>query len=99
MTDKLELEFDRAMRDIYRTASTECGYRPTRFLELINKGGALLAAKQLLHQPGHSEGLTKLWKLNRLDISMEALVLQSKWNSLFTEDELAIARKRLNGLG
>jgi len=99
MTDKLEREFHHAMLDIYKTASTECNYYPKRFLELINSRGGLLAAKQLLHEPGHPEGLTKLWELKRLDISMEALVLQCKWESLFTEDELAIARKRLTDLG
>ena len=98
MTDNREDAFDRAMRNIYKSALTECGYRATRFLHLIDSHGGLLAAKQLLGTPGHPEGLTKLWELQRLDISMEALVLQSRWDGLFSEKELAVARKRLTDL-
>ena len=33
------------------------------------------------------------------DISMEALVLRDAWRGLFSEDELTVARKRLQDLG
>ncbi len=35
----------------------------------------------------------------RLDISMEATVLQDPWRELFTEEELAVARQKLAELG
>lgn len=76
MTDRLKGAFDVAMRNVYKSALSECGYRATRFLQLIDAHGGLSAAKQLLRAPGHPEGLTRLWELQRLDISMEALVLQ-----------------------
>lgn len=98
MTDKLGTAFDVAMRNVYKSALTECGYRATRFLQLIEVHGGLSAARQLLRAPGHPEGLTRLWELQRLDISMEALVLQAPWGSLFTKEELAVARKRLTDL-
>lgn len=98
MTDELEAAFNRAMRNVYKLALTECGYRAIRFLQLIESQGGLSTAKQLLCAPGHPAGLTRLWELQRLDISMEALVLQPQWDRLFTEEELAVARKRLTDL-
>jgi hypothetical protein len=99
MIEKLEARFDEAMHQIYRSALSECRYRATRFLQLVETHGGLSAAKQLLHSPGHPEGLTKLWELGRLDLSMEALVLTAPWDALFTDDDRRIARKRLRDLG
>ena len=48
MTDELETAFDRAMRNIYKSALTERGYRATRFLQLIESHGGVSAAKRLL---------------------------------------------------
>lgn len=96
--DKLEHEFENEMRKIYEQA-VECGYRPTRFLQLISEKGAVETAKQLLYSSTYSEGLTKPWELKRLDISMEALVIKKPWSSLFTEEQLQVAKKRLKNLG
>lgn len=97
--EDLEKSFDGEMRNIYQRALSECQYRATRFLNTINEHGGYAAARQLLASPKYSEGLTKLWELGRLDISMEALVLKAPWKTLFTEQELQIARKRLQELG
>lgn len=43
-------------------------------------------------------GLFTLWDLKRLGMSMENLVLQPRYASLFTDEELKIARKRLEDL-
>lgn len=98
MPDKIEADFHRAMLGIYQSALSECGYRATRFRQMVNERGGLRAAKELLHSGGYSEGLTALWEYGRLDLSMEALVLQKPWSSLFTKEELAVARKRLHDL-
>ena len=98
MPKDLDAAFDEAMRQIYRSALSECRYRATRFLQLVEQRGGVAAAKQLLQSPGHSEGLTKLWELHRLDLSMEALVLRAPWRDIFTDEELAIARRRLQEL-
>lgn len=95
----LEIAFDGRMRQIYEQASTECDYKATRFLQLVVTEGGLPAAKKLLGAKGYSEGLTRLWEEKRLDISMEATILQDPWSGLFTEEELAIARKKLEELG
>lgn len=95
----LEIAFHQRMRQIYDQAKNECGYTATRFMQMVNADGGLEAAKKLLSAGGYSEGLTRLWEEKRLDISMEATVLQDPWRQLFTESELAIARKKLEELG
>ena len=66
---------------------------------MVLQNGGIVTAKRLLASNHYSEGLTRLWVLKRLDISMEALVLQKQWGGLFTAEELAEAKKRLVGLG
>ena len=66
---------------------------------MVNSLGGLEAARSLLHAGGYSEGLTALWECGRLDITMEALVIKQPWSSLFLEDELEVAHKRLKELG
>ena len=94
MATGLEHEFELAMRDIYRRADRECGYRPTYFLQMLDERGGLNAAKALLAGKP-SGGFTKLYMLDRLDLSVEAVALDPKWRSLFTDDELGLARRRL----
>ena len=95
----LELAFHERMHQIHEQAKTECGYTAIRFLQMVNAVGGLLAAKKLLSAGGYSEGLTRLWEEKRLDISMEATILQEPWRGLFTDDELSIARNKLEKLG
>lgn len=94
----LERAFHEAMLGVYHSALNECGYRAARFFQMVNERGGLQSAKDLLHSSGYSEGLTTLWEHKRLDISMEALVLRDPWSQLFTEEELATARRRLDEL-
>ncbi len=96
--EKLERAFHEAMLGVYHSAFNECGYRAARFFQMVNERGGLQSAKDLLHSSGYSEGLTTLWEHKRLDISMEALVLRDPWSQLFTEEELATARRRLDEL-
>ncbi len=99
MSGDLESKFHEEMLSIYRKARDECHYNATRFLQMVNEQGGLRAAKTLLHADGYSEGLTALWERGRLDITMEAIVIQQQWSQLFTEDELATAWRRLQELG
>ena len=94
----LESDFHAAIHRIYARAHDECGYRATRFLQMIDQKGGLETARQLLRSRNHSDGLTKLWECKRLDLSMEALVLHPEWESLFTLQERLAAWKRLKGL-
>lgn len=98
VVDPLERRFHAQMIDIYRRAAAECRYRPTRFLQMVNERGGLAAAKDLLRTARPSEGLTILWKAGRLDLTVESLVLQEPWRTLFTAEELDEADRRLKEL-
>jgi len=95
----LELGFYEAMIGIYEQAKLELNYRGTRFLQVVSEHGGLKAAKIFLSAKGYSEGFIKLWKKKRLDLSMEAMIVENpKWHCLFTKGELLIAEKRLISL-
>ena len=80
-------------------AAADLGYRPTRFLQMVHEHGGVAAAKRLLSRPVAQSGLATLWELGRLDISMEALVVQERWQPLFSDAERQAARDRLSAYG
>ncbi len=71
----LERRFHREMVQIYEKAKRETGYNATRFLQMVSTEGGLATARKLLRAPAASEGFTALWERQRLDLSVEALVL------------------------
>jgi hypothetical protein len=105
MSDRsLEAAFEVAMyEEVYVRVWRECGYRAERFRQMVcppragqkttlYRGGLATAKKLLL---GKSAGFRVLDEKNRLDLSVESLVLRPKWAPLFTADELRIALLRL----
>ena len=95
----LEQAFHEAMCNVYHRARSECSYPATRFLAMVNSQGGLATAQELLRSREISVGLKRLWECQRLDLSMENLVVSDRWTNLFTEQEIAVARKRLKDLG
>ncbi len=92
----LSKQFDAAMFDIYRRAKSEAGYNATIFLGMLNDRGGLSTAKYLINSPKPSDGYTNLYELDRLDLTVEAMIVENaKWHPLFTPDELKRARNRL----
>ena len=99
MTNNIEHRFDIAMMGIYHLARNEARYTATRFLQMLHEHRGLETARRLLHSSTVSEGYTALWERGRLDLTVEALILQPEWNDLFTNDEREIARQRLQDYG
>ena len=97
--NQIELDLYHNMVNIYKEANLQCNYKPTRFLQLINNKGALLAAKELINKEGATEGFTSLWECKRLDLSLEVLVLKEKYKELFTDEEREICINRLKDYG
>ena len=97
-SNNLETRFNGEMRRIYREA-TRFGYYPRYFLRMVQEQGGVAAAKQLLNTIEPSSGFTRLWCECRLDLSVEAVVVQEPWSALFTDKELSVARRRLADLG
>lgn len=93
----LEKRFDQAMRNIYQRAKDEAGYPANIFLDMLHRLRGRQTAKQLINAPKPSVGYTALWERGRLDLTVEALVIDNpEWQDLFTEEELRKARKRLS---
>ncbi len=86
--------FNQAMRSIYDQAAA-LGYRPLRFLEMLQKLGGVATARELLRPGPPSEGLTKLFAMGKPELSVEALALDPQWQPLFTSAEIKEARRKL----
>lgn len=94
----LETEFDRDMWRIYKKAKKECNYTATRYLQMLGEHGGFKTAKRLLADSKLHYGFVELYMRNRLDLTVEALVLKEKYRGLFTREELKAAEKRLRDL-
>ena len=93
--NNLEHDFYEAMMEIYRLAKKECRYNSTRFLEMLHDHGGIGTARRLLRGNKPQSGLTKMWDCGRLDITVECLALNPRFQELFEEHELETARRRL----
>jgi hypothetical protein len=82
-----------------REAEAKLRYRPTQFLQMLNSSGGYATAVQLLSSRSISEGFKTLWAKKRLDLTVEALVLESKWGSHFDPVLREVAAKRLREAG
>jgi len=96
---KLEEHFHAAMLDVYNRAKSEAGYNASRFLSMVSEQGGYEAARTLLHAAHVSDGYTALWERQRLDLTVEAVILKPEWHELFSEAERNIARERLVAYG
>jgi len=72
-------------------------YQSKPFLRMLGEHGGKGTADRLLATNKPSNGFTELFLRGKenLRLSVEYLVLQNPWRSLFTEKQLAVARKRL----
>jgi len=70
-------------------------YVATRYIQMVAKHGGLATAKILINSDKPSDGYPTLWERGRLDITVEALVQDPKWASLFDPQEIGKARQRL----
>ena len=92
-------QFHQDMLDIYKTAKRECHYNANYFLGMLSDLGGVETAKRLLATAEPSEGFTTLYLCKRLDLTVEAHVIKSEYASLFTPEEIEIARARLKEYG
>ncbi|MEO8613178.1 MAG: hypothetical protein ABI690_35130 [Chloroflexota bacterium] len=92
---ELEQQFHEAMIQVYKNAKLHCQYNATYFLQMLNERGGIATARYLITTDNPSEGFTKLWECQRLDLTVEAVALNPIYSELFTEDELRLAKERL----
>lgn len=96
----LEDQFQREALEGIREGK-RLGYNPTYWIRMLDEHkGAVPAAKQLLVTGDQwQSGLTRLYELRRLDLSVEYMVLDPKYTSLFTDQERDTSRRRLALIG
>ena len=100
MSSELEKKFRDAMIEIYERGLKECKYNASRFIQMVSEIGALATAKAFLASQKPFEGFIKLYKLGRLDLSVERVVAyRDEFKELFTQQERDEARRRLDELG
>ena len=96
----LHKQFDQAMVRIYHRARSEAGYTATIFFGVVADRGGVATAKYLINRNQPSDGYTHLYQRGRLDLTVEAMIVENPiWHGLFAEEELIKARKRLRGYG
>jgi hypothetical protein len=91
-------ELEAALMDAYQRTGREAGHWGGYFLRSLRNHGGLGTAKRLLEdhtKPEVSKGFEALRAAARLDLTVEAIALQPRFRSLFTTQELAEARRRL----
>jgi hypothetical protein len=99
MDRDLQSEFEREMWRLYEEPKSKYGYIASYFREMLQEHGALETARRLAGDTKHHEGLTRLWELKALGVSVEALVLREPRRQLFDAGVLRAARAKLLALG
>ncbi|MEK7360056.1 MAG: hypothetical protein AAB422_06760 [Planctomycetota bacterium] len=85
----------------YHEAGKAVGYWGNRFLQAVRKDGGLATAKRMLlpRNAGQRKGLDALLEANHPELTVEAIILQPRFRSLFTAAKIAIAQQRLGDYG
>jgi hypothetical protein len=93
------LKLHAAMTDLYHTAGEKLGYWGKRYFQSVKRNGGFATAKRMLRpKPGGKidPGLLKLLQFGWAhELSVEAIVQRPEFRRMFTEAELAEARRRL----
>jgi hypothetical protein len=94
MSYKLIESFNRRCHDAIASA-INLGYTPSRMIEMMKTRTPYDIAKRMVISGDIQDGLKKMKKLNRLDLTLESMMLEEEYNSIFTKDEKLSAKFRL----
>ena len=95
MTEELYNEFTKDIQTA-NEKSIKLGYYPSRFLQMAEQSGSVQAAKKMVTSGDIPNGMKKLRKLQKLDLTIESIMLKEKYHPLFTTNELNAAKWRLD---
>ncbi|WP_168705445.1 GmrSD restriction endonuclease domain-containing protein [Gordonia paraffinivorans] len=87
------------MTDVYRRALAETGYNATHYRAMLAQLGPRETARRLLAAPTVSDGFAELWERGRMDLTVEAVVVDPEFAGLFSDEEREVARRRLDQFG
>lgn len=94
MDEQQNEEFTNYLRGAVRQAEA-LKYNPTRFKEMIEARGGYETVKRILTSGKPSDGFVKLWKLGRLDLTCEAVIVETRWRQFFDDELIARAEQLL----
>lgn len=97
----LRRDLEKTLREANRRAGEEEGRASGRLTQLLDKRGGLGAARYFLQSrrdAAMSKGFRALMEAGRHDLTLEYVVLQPRFQALFTPQELEEARSRLGWL-
>lgn len=99
---EMKKQLDAAMRNLFSITGRETGYWGGYFLREVKSHGGLATAKRMLGKKlvgmSQQKGFNSLVEAGRVDLSVESMVLEPRFRSLFTDPELAEAQKRLDAV-
>lgn len=81
-----------------KRAIAECrslGYVPSIWIRMVEEHGAVETARRLVMSGDLQDGLLRLLRLGRVDLTVEHAVLEERWHDLFTDKIREAARWRL----
>lgn len=96
--DHLKSEFAARLRASIRECR-EIGYHPNNFEQMLGTSDGVALAKRLVCSGDLQYGLKELAKLDRLDLSVEMIMLEEKFLPLFNQAERDAAQWRLSQFG
>lgn len=76
--------------------SKNLGYEPTIFLQMIQNKHPVEVVKRLVISGDMQTGFTNLIQLGRPELTIESILLEERFTTLFTNQEREAARWRLN---
>jgi hypothetical protein len=74
---------------------TALGYRPTALIKMIRTNHPVEVAKRLVVSGIVQDGYIRLKEMNRMDLTIESMMLEPESQSLFNSSELAAAKWRI----
>jgi len=93
---ELAKKFSAQVTALTEKARNEAKYNSARHAAMLSNHGGLETARMLLRAETPGEFFKALWQRKRLDLSIEALVIEHPiYHPLFTDSEIATARSRL----
>jgi len=90
-------EFTRLLRGAVGEAE-KLKYRPAQFKKMLDAYGGFDTVNRVLASGKPSDGFTRLWELGRLDLTCEAIIVETKWRGYFEADLVARAEKLLGDM-
>jgi hypothetical protein len=91
---KLKRDLDNTLHQAYLEAK-KLGYTATEFFHMLSTMRGVLTAKTLINKP-RSTGYERLWRMGRLNLTVEAVIVENtRFHILFEPEEIDRARGRL----